>query len=87
MCHKIALADAVGEMRGVCCLIPLDCSKCLASHCFATWINVNIKGGVWPCEMIDRKAHPQMLSAVQKGLCLSDLYVSDVIYIKGKVIN
>lgn len=76
MCHKIALADAVGEMRGVCCLIPLDCSKRLASHCFATWINVNIKGGV--CEIIDRKAHPQMLSAVQKGLCLSD-----VIYIKG----
>lgn len=82
MCHKIALADAVGEMRGVCCLIPLDCSKRLASHCFATWINVNIKGGVWPCEIIDRKAHPQMLSAVQKGLCLSD-----VIYIKGKVIR
>lgn len=80
MCHKMALADVVGEMRGVYCLIPLDCSKCLASRYFAAWINVNIKGGVWPCEIIDRKAHPQMLSAVQKGLCLSDM-----IYIEDKV--
>lgn len=62
MCQKIALANAVGEVRGVYCLISLDCCKCLPSSYFATQMNVNSKGGrIWPHEIIERKAHPQML--------------------------
>lgn len=85
MCQKPALDNVVGEVRGVCCLISSGCCKCLAPGCSAPWINVNSKGGgIWKCEIIGRKAHPQVLSAVQEGLCLPDICISDI---KDKVID